>query len=213
MQTDIEATPVELQSVSVAQRYSFLVTARNDTSSNWLIHANMDPDMFDGVPDTLQLSTCPSQYFSLILPTNVHLFPPLDITSTVTYPGATQVTQIRTEVPEYANSVDDVTFAPLAPVTVKIPDVSIPMNVFFDTFDNGVNRAAFENITYNAPLVPTILSAMTLGSNAGNVKAYGPTASVLSYGETVELLVVNWDAGNHPLYVLTSPSSSFYFVF
>jgi iron transport multicopper oxidase len=27
--------------VSVAQRVSVLVTARNDTASNWLIHANM----------------------------------------------------------------------------------------------------------------------------------------------------------------------------
>ncbi|KAG9005058.1 ferroxidase fet3 [Tulasnella sp. 427] len=177
--TDVEAAPVELQSVSVAQRYSFLVTARNDTSSNWLIHANMDPDMFDGVPDTLQLN----------------------ITSVISYPGATTTTEQRTEVDEYANSVDDVNFAPLTPETVKVPDVSIPLNVFFDTYDNGVNRASFENITYNGPLVPTILSAMTLGSNAANPKAYGPSASVLSYGETVELLVVNWDAGNHPFHL------------
>lgn len=42
LQTDIEETPVALQSISVAQRYSFLVTARNDTTNNWLIHANME---------------------------------------------------------------------------------------------------------------------------------------------------------------------------
>ena len=33
-----------------------LVTARNDTSSNWAIHANMDTDMFDKVPAELQPS-------------------------------------------------------------------------------------------------------------------------------------------------------------
>jgi iron transport multicopper oxidase len=42
--------------IAVAQRYSILVTARNDTSSNWAIHANMDTDMFDTVPDTLNPS-------------------------------------------------------------------------------------------------------------------------------------------------------------
>ena len=39
--------------MTVAQRYSILVTARNDTSANWAIHANMDTDMFDTVPEAL----------------------------------------------------------------------------------------------------------------------------------------------------------------
>lgn len=47
-------------SIAVAQRYSVLVTARNDTSSNWVMHANMDTDMFDTVPDALNPSTFPS---------------------------------------------------------------------------------------------------------------------------------------------------------
>ena len=44
-------------SITAAQRYSVLVTARNDTSANWAIHANMDTDMFDAVPPGLQPST------------------------------------------------------------------------------------------------------------------------------------------------------------
>ena len=44
--------------LGVAQRYSVLVTARNDsTPGKWAIHANMDTDMFDTVPDTLNPST------------------------------------------------------------------------------------------------------------------------------------------------------------
>ena len=57
-QTDVEPAPVDLVTVTVAQRYSILVTARNDTSSNWAIHANMDTDMFDTVPPQLN----PSKY-------------------------------------------------------------------------------------------------------------------------------------------------------
>lgn len=59
----IEADGVEVEPysvshfpISVAQRYSVLVKARSDGSSNWPIHANMDPQMFDQVPDDLQLS-------------------------------------------------------------------------------------------------------------------------------------------------------------
>lgn len=38
---DVEEYPLEQIALSVAQRVSVLVTARNDTASNWLIHANM----------------------------------------------------------------------------------------------------------------------------------------------------------------------------
>lgn len=54
--TDTDAYPVDHVSLSVAQRYSVLVTARNDTNSNFLFHANFDSSMFDTVPDDLQLS-------------------------------------------------------------------------------------------------------------------------------------------------------------
>ena len=56
VQTDVQESPTDLIMISVAQRYSVLVTARNDTSSNWAIHANMDEEMFDDVPPELQLS-------------------------------------------------------------------------------------------------------------------------------------------------------------
>jgi iron transport multicopper oxidase len=62
MQTDIEESPTDLVTIAVAQRYSVLVQARNDTSENWAIHVNMDKTMFDTVPHTLQTST--SSYFS-----------------------------------------------------------------------------------------------------------------------------------------------------
>ena len=48
--------PIDLLAVTVAQRYSILVTARNDTSANWAIHANMDSDMFDTIPPALNPS-------------------------------------------------------------------------------------------------------------------------------------------------------------
>ena len=58
-QTDVEEYPLDQLSISVAQRYSILVTAQNDTSANYAIHANMDTVMFDTVPPSLN----PSTYF------------------------------------------------------------------------------------------------------------------------------------------------------
>jgi iron transport multicopper oxidase len=54
--TDLQEAPTSMLALSVAQRYSVLVTARNESNYNWVIHADMDADMFDTVPDTLKLS-------------------------------------------------------------------------------------------------------------------------------------------------------------
>lgn len=55
-QVDTEEYPVDYLNIAVAQRYSVLITARNDTSQNFLVHANFDDGMFDTVPDGLTLS-------------------------------------------------------------------------------------------------------------------------------------------------------------
>jgi iron transport multicopper oxidase len=58
---EVEGIDTQRETVSniflaAAQRYSVLVTAKNDTSFNYMMHADMNPDMFDTVPDDLQLS-------------------------------------------------------------------------------------------------------------------------------------------------------------
>ncbi|KAH9978634.1 hypothetical protein BGW80DRAFT_1455404 [Lactifluus volemus] len=57
--TDVDEHHIDFLSVTVAQRYSVLVTARNDAGCNWAIHANRDTAMFDHIPDTLQPSEPP----------------------------------------------------------------------------------------------------------------------------------------------------------
>ena len=62
LQIDTEPYPVDFLTLSVAQRYSVLVTARNDTLQNYLVHANFDDSMFDTVPEGLTLSaSCPAR--------------------------------------------------------------------------------------------------------------------------------------------------------
>jgi iron transport multicopper oxidase len=83
-------------------------------------------------------------------------------------------------------------------------DRTIELEVLFDTMDDGTNRAMFNMISYDSPLVPTALSALTLGTNATVASAYGSTNFVLDHLSVVDIVVKNGDAGKHPLLVSSS---------
>jgi iron transport multicopper oxidase len=76
---------------------------------------------------------------------------------------------------------------------------TISLEVLFDTMDDGTNRAMFNGVTYNPTLVPAMFSELTLGENATVESAYGPLSFVIEYGDVVDLVVKNGDAGKHPL--------------
>ena len=48
-----EPTEASMLYITAAQRYSVLITAKNDTSSNFAFVGSMDEDLFDTVPDGL----------------------------------------------------------------------------------------------------------------------------------------------------------------
>ncbi|KAJ6616429.1 Fet3 protein [Mycena sp. CBHHK59/15] len=174
--TDIEAYPIDLLTLTVAQRYSVLVKARNDTSANWAVHANMDTDMFDTVPDTLNPNS----------------------TASITYDSSLTAVTDAGVIAAYAD-VDDIAMVPLVAVPAPPATRTITLEVSFDTMDDGTNHAMFNRVTYNSPLVPAVLSALTLGSNATVADAYGPQSFVLDHMEVVDIVVQNGDAGKHPL--------------
>ncbi|KAH9000834.1 Fet3 protein [Lactarius hatsudake] len=175
--TDVEESPIDILSITVAQRYSVLVTARNDTTSNWAIHANMDTDMFDKVPPELQPN----------------------VTSSITYSSSASLTDSG-----FVDTYHDVNDTALVPVVVEpmLPaDRTIELEITFDTMSDGTNRAMFNQITYNSPLVPTALSILTLGPNATSVTAYGTTSFVLDHLSAVQIILKNGDAGKHPFHL------------
>lgn len=173
--TDVEPAPIDLLTVTVAQRYSILVTARNDTSQNWAIHANMDTTMFDTVPPQLQPN----------------------ITSSITYDASASLTDLGFR-DEY-HDVDDIALVPLDVEPMLPSTQTITLEVTFDTMDDGTNRAMFNGQTFVGPLVPTVLSEMSLGANATTVAAYGPFSFVLNHLEVFDIVLQNGDAGKHPL--------------
>ncbi|TBU58335.1 Fet3 protein [Dichomitus squalens] len=175
--TDVAESPIDLIGITVAQRYSILVTARNDTSANWAIHANMDTDMFDTVPDTLNPN----------------------VTSSITYSSSAPLNNLGT-VDAY-HDVDDLALVPTDVIPLNPADRTIELEVSFDTMADGTNHAMFNGITYNSPLVPAIMSEMSLGQNASVAGAYGPTSFVLDHLTTFDIVLKNGDAGKHPFHL------------
>ncbi|WAR53656.1 hypothetical protein PtB15_3B164 [Puccinia triticina] len=178
--TDVEALPTDMLSLAAAQRYSVLVTAKNETKENFLFHANFEPDMFDSIPEGLQLN-----YSSSIIYT----------------PGApTAPEELFTEY----KALDDLAFKPTTTLPILPKTKTVELNVFFSTFENGVNRGAFNNVTFVPPRVPTVMTIDSSPANAlENPVIYGPqsNAFVIDNLEVVELTVFNWDKGNHPFHL------------
>ncbi|KAK0215678.1 Fet3 protein [Armillaria fumosa] len=176
--TDIEESPADLLSITVAQRYSVLVTARNDTNvSNWAIHANMDTTMFDTVPDSLNPN----------------------ITSSITYSSSASITDLGF-IDAYAD-LNDTALVPVDVIAAPTANKTIDLEVLFDTMDDGTNHAMFNQITYNSPLVPAMFSALSLGANATDEDAYTPLSYVIEYGDIVDVTIKNGDAGKHPFHL------------
>ena len=123
--------------LAVAQRYSVLVTARNDTSANWAIHANMDTDMFDTVPDDLNPSTFQPSHSSLLASDSF-----VDATALISYSSSNSLTTPNT-VDEYLVT-NDTALEPIPAIAqYDAPDRTIELLVFFDTMTDGTNRAMF----------------------------------------------------------------------
>ncbi|KAL5512657.1 hypothetical protein ACEPAG_2923 [Sanghuangporus baumii] len=180
---DTEEMPVDVLSLTAAQRYSVLVTALNDTTSNWAIHANMDTGMFDTIPDDLNPNA----------------------TAQIIYSHSFTLSE-----PQTVDAYVDTNDSALVPIEV-VPQHSgnvrtIPLEVAFDTMTDGSNRAMFNNITYNAPVVPTVFSAISLDEVAGNgsanvASAYGPWNYVFDAGDVLDFVVMNSDANGHPFHL------------
>jgi iron transport multicopper oxidase len=121
----------------------------------------------------------------------------IDITSSVTYNASAPLTNNGT-VNEY-HYVNDIELVPIVVVPQPKASRSILLNFDFETSTDGTNRAFINNITFNFPLVPTVLSELSLGQNAVIQNAYGPSSFVLDHLEVFDIIVQNADSGSHPL--------------
>ncbi|KAG0073328.1 hypothetical protein BGZ89_006621 [Linnemannia elongata] len=176
---DVQRTSVKTFPISAAQRYSVLVTAKNTSSNNFLIHGDMDPEMFDTVPDTLQMN----------------------ITGTIIYDAASPLAP--TELIDWGDFDDAALLTPVIPMATTPADNQISLTASFQVMDDHINKATFNNITYVAPKVPTLYTAMSMGNLSSDPRVYGTYAHplVLKHNSWVEIIINNNDAGNHPFHL------------
>ncbi|OLN92142.1 Iron transport multicopper oxidase FET3-like protein 1 [Colletotrichum chlorophyti] len=166
--------------LSAAQRCSFLVTTRNDTASNFAITASMDTSLFDTLPSDLNYNVTGWLVYDESKPLN---------------PAATL---------ETFSPFDDMTLIPYdkRPL-LPAPSKTVELDVIMDNLADGANYAFFNNITYKAPKVPTLYTALSAGDAATDPSVYGTYTHsfVLDRGEVVQIVVNNLDAGRHPFHL------------
>ncbi|KAF9179824.1 hypothetical protein BGZ51_006637 [Haplosporangium sp. Z 767] len=175
---DVERTKVESFPITAAQRYSVLVTAKSDATQNYVLHADMDPSMFDIVPDELKLN----------------------ITGTIVYNENAPLAPEQTSTWE---AFDDATLVPVVPAATQSPDRIITLNAVFSVLDDYSNKATFNDITYVHPKVPTLYTALTTGNLSSNPEVYGKYTHpiVIKHNEWIEIIINNDDPGNHPFHL------------
>ncbi|KAH7025110.1 ferroxidase [Microdochium trichocladiopsis] len=170
----------EMIYLSAAQRCSFLITTKNDTSANFPLVASMDTSLFDTLPDTL----------------NWNVTAWLTYNDTADFPGPALVDEL--------SPFDDITLVPYDQMELlPEPDQTFELNVIMDDLSDGANYAFFNNITYKHPTVPTLYTALTSGANATSPEIYGTYthAMVLEKDSIVQIVVNNLDSGRHPFHL------------
>ena len=96
---------------------------------------------------------------------------------------------------------EDTLLVPLEPEPVIQPDEFHQLDVLFATLGDGRNYAMFNEISYVPPIVPTLLTALSVPSNfSTEATVYGRSTNpfVLGHNNMVQVVLNNGDAGKHP---------------
>ena len=188
--------------VTAAQRYGVLIKAKPTASKNYAFLGSFDLNMFDSVPGYLNPN----------------------VTGYLVYD---EYQPLPAEPPTLSsfNAIDDFTLVPYdQQALLGNPDQTITLNMDFTVIDGqnrcvtiilatepclaGIDadiecRAVFNNVTYVDQKVPSLMTALSVGSYATNPKVYGTGSnpSVLHYNSIVEIVVNNFDTGGHPFHL------------
>ncbi|KAF2767382.1 FET Ferroxidase [Teratosphaeria nubilosa] len=175
-----EPAEADMIYLTAAQRYGFLLTAKNSSSTNFPIMASMDTDLFDTLPGDLNWNVTGW----LVYDQNAAKPAAAEVDSFTPFDDFTLVSQDGLEV--YGDA-----------------DVTITLDLTMNNLGDGANYAFFNNITYVTPVVPTLYSALSTGATATNHLVYGDytDAYVLEKGQIVDIVLNNDDTGKHPFHL------------
>ncbi|SCU79512.1 LAFA_0B03620g1_1 [Lachancea sp. 'fantastica'] len=166
--------------ITTAQRYTVLVHTKNSTDRNFAVMQKFDDTMLDVIPGDLLLNTTNYMVYNESAPLPTENFV------------------------DELDFVDDFYLVPYhKEEALGDPDYRITVNVTMDNLISGVNYAFFNNLTYTAPKVPALLTALSAGKDAVNAEVYGSNTHsyVLGKDEIVEIVLNNQDTGTHPFHL------------
>ena len=176
-----EPAEAEMLYITAAQRYGVLLTTKNTTDENFAIHGSMDTDLFDQIPDGLN--------------PNVTSFLVYDNAASLPEPAPT----------EEFDTFDDFTLVPQDRLALlEDPVMTVQLDVVMDNLADGANYAFFNNLTWTAPVVPTIYTVLSAPpSLLNNPTIYGSNTNtyVLEKNGVVEIIINNQDPGKHPFHL------------
>ncbi|KAG2209631.1 hypothetical protein INT46_007323 [Mucor plumbeus] len=177
---DTQRAPVQSIYLTAAQRISVLVTAKNTTDTNYYMHADLNSEMYDIIPDDLILNiTAPLWYNN----------------QSTTFAASEDVGM--------GSTFDDMTLVPVA-IEKAVPfDKQINLTFDFQVTTDGINRGMFNEIPYLSPKVPSLNTMLSEGNYSLSEEVYGPQsmAFVLNHLDMIEIVVNNLDAGHHPFHL------------
>lgn len=194
-----EPADAEMIYITAAQRYGFLVTTKSDASTNFAMVASMDTvrmpfcmrqklrstderqSLFDSYPDTLNYN----------------------VTGWLVY-DANKPRPEPKLLDSFDAQFDDFDLVPQDGMEAfDHADYSFNLDLSMINLGDGANYAAFNDISYVGPKVPTLYSALTTGPYANNVTVYGSDTNsyVLPHNEVIEIVLNNNDPGKHPFHL------------
>ncbi|KAK6458331.1 iron transport multicopper oxidase FET3 precursor [Scheffersomyces xylosifermentans] len=177
----VEKNTTSMLYITVSQRYSVLITTKNDTSKNYAFMNMIDKTMLDVTPPDLILNS-----------TNYIVYDENN-----EKPGEYFVDSIH-------DYLDDFYLVPLNKERLlDDADHVVTIDVAMDNLGDGINYAFFNNITYTAPKVPTLMTVLSAGEFATNELVYGTNTHpiILQKDEVVDIVLNNLDTGTHPFHL------------
>lgn len=177
----VEKNTTDLIYITVAQRYGVLITTKNSTDKNYAFMNGVDTTMLDSVPADLQVNG----------------------TNYIVYNESSALPDAY-DIDSYDDALDDFYLKPLSKQKLMDDaDYTITVDIQMNVLNDGINYAFFNNISYKAPKVPTLLTVLSAGEAATNELIYGTNTNsfVLQGGDIVDIVLNNFDTGKHPFHL------------
>lgn len=181
----MKPAPTKVLYMTVGQRISVLLHTKKTASRNFAIVQSMDTEMLDVIPDDLEVTAINTlQYDKSFGPPKVK-----DSFYDVDPADAFEEFDLR--------PLDE---SPLLPDADQV----IRLTLHMDNLGDGVNYAFFNEHTFVAAKVPTILTALSAPDEyVMDSRIYGSNTNtfLLNAGDVVDIVIDNEDSNKHPLHL------------